>query len=219
MCRKKKWSLLFRTFKPGNDLKDTFKRKLLNSQCCWVAKHRVMLQVTSTHLTNRPSSAFQKPDKTEGDHRVAQVGREPQAWLALSSDPGCSGLCPVEFWNLPRTESAQLPWASCISAYVSEGFSWYKVGASLLSIYGLFCSCHAPLKSLLALPGDPRMHIGRQMLGPLRGHLFPGLNHPRSPIPFSQGKCSWASWGRMLNLPQFINICFVLRRPKTVQSI
>lgn len=42
-----------------------------------------------------------KPDKKEGDCSVAQVGKENQAWLALSLDTGCWGLCPVEFWNLP----------------------------------------------------------------------------------------------------------------------
>lgn len=43
-----------------------------------------------------PSSAFQKADKTEGGHSVAQVGREHEAWSALSSGSGFSRLFPVQ---------------------------------------------------------------------------------------------------------------------------
>lgn len=173
LWEKREWSLLFRTAKPRNDVFHNAVERPSSGWCCrWPQPEQT------------PTSAFQKPGKTEGDHSVAQVGREPQAWSALSSDPGCSGPCPVEFWNLPRTESAQQLWANRVTAYAWESFSWYKVGTSRLSVYGLCCSCRALPKSLLAL-GDPRMHIGRQVMGPLRGHLFPGL-HFFTPAPLPQ---------------------------------
>lgn len=50
---------------------------------------------------------------------------------------------------------------------------------------------------------------------------FTSSPQPRSPSLSSGGKSTSprASWGPMLNLPPFINICFVLRGPKTEQSI
>lgn len=75
---------------------------------------------------------------------------------SMCSDAGCSETCPAEFWNLPGTKSAQ--------QFMWESFSCYKVGTSLLSIYGL-SSCHALLKSLLALLGDFHIYVGTSSSG------------------------------------------------------
>lgn len=153
--------------------------------------------------------------KTEEHHGVAQVGREPQAWSALSSNPSCSGPCPVKFWSLPRKQH----WASCVTAYVWESFSWCKVGTSLRNVYSLFCSCHALLKSFwLFLVTLTCRLVGRCWV---LSEITSSPGWILSPSLSSQGKCSspWVSWGLMLNLPQFISICFVLRGPKTEETI
>lgn len=147
--------------------------------------------------------------------------KEPWAGLALSSDPVCSGPCPGGFWNLPGTEGGwQLLWTSCVAAYMWEGFSWYKAGMSLLTVYGLSC-CHAPLQNLMVLFGDPSWYCQAALGSPPRSLLL-RLNQPCSPSLSSHHKCSIqvpASWGPMLNSSQFINICFVLWGPKAEQTI
>lgn len=198
---KKKWSLLFRTFKPGN--------YVFHKAIEWPSSGQFFKW---PQPGADPSFAFQRPDKTAGGHGVAQGGSESQTRLALRSDPSCSGLCPLEFWNLPRRESAQQIWARCVTASC-EVFSHGR-RLEHISTHSLCCACHALLKSLVAL-GDRLMHTGSQVMGPLCGHLFPGLSQPHSHSHSSGHHLQPLSiLGPCAQPRPFLSICFVLRGPK-----
>lgn len=60
---------------------------------------------------------------------------------------------------------------------------WNISSFSLWPLLLLPCTTEEPL-------GDPHMHLGRQVVGPLRGHLFPGL-HLFTPAPLPQPLFLW----------------------------
>lgn len=176
-----------------------------------------------------PSSAFQKLDKTESrllccHQRIAEdvtqaEGNPEQGWLWVQTQFAQDRVQGGSEIFQERREGGQLLWTSCVAAYMWEGFSWYRAGMSLLTIYGLSC-CHAPLQSLMVLFGDPSWYCQAAVGSPPRSPLL-RLNQPCSSSLSSHHKCSIqvpASWGPMLNSSQFINICFMLWGTKAEQT-
>lgn len=50
---------------------------------------------------------------------------------------GCSGLCPIRAWKLPRTEPAQPPWAICTPVQLSSGVKGVIISCLNLSSFKL----------------------------------------------------------------------------------
>lgn len=108
----------------------------------------------------------------------------------MSSDPGCSEMCPAEFWHLPVTRSVQ----QFLCLHVGKFLLIHSWNISSFNVWPLLLPCptEEPLGSFW-------------WLSHMCWHLFGGVSQPCAPsLSQSRSTSSWASWGPVLNWLQFI---------------
>lgn len=116
-------------------------------------------------------------------------GNPKHGWLWVQT-PGCSGRCPVEFWNLPRTESCTIALGKLRHCLQVRKFfpvqSWNIFSESLWRLL-LLPWAQELLGSWLFLVTLARVLAGRCWV---LSEMTSSPGWTRSPSLSSQGKCS-----------------------------